>query len=450
MKPVVLITMLLGMGQVALAQRTDLRIQLEVNHLDRITRANARVAAKQASVDSDPAKPIFHLMPAAGSGGDPNGLIYAKGKYHVFFQHSPEFEWGKPAEEWEEGQPGYSNTGWGHASSKDLVYWEHEPIALMPERGSYDPNFCASGCTVIADDGTPTIFYTAAEPQTQCIAHSEDPNLRWWLKDERNPILREPDVENYVKGGFRDPFIWREGSTWQMIVCGAIQGVGGTVLYFRSDNLTDWKYVKPLCTGMGEHCIAWECPNFLLFGDKGVFIVSPLFNNLQDTDHAPRGAVSYTIASYGGNGDFTPGPWKSIDIGGPNNFYASNALKTPDGRWLLWGMNLGGGALGIIGPRICPCREFLPCALTACWDRNRRSNCRHCVARIGVKETGRSRANTRSASGATPAKSSRKSRLATPKSSGWTCALPRTSPPEPHRLRREKRPVARRRTQCGF
>jgi beta-fructofuranosidase len=338
--------MLLGMGQVAVAQRTDLRIQLEVNHLDRITRANARVAAKQASVDSDPAKPIFHLMPAAGSGGDPNGLIYTKGKYHVFFQHSPEFEWGKQAEEWEEGQPGYSNTGWGHASSKDLVYWEHEPIALMPERGSYDPNFCASGCTVIADDGTPTIFYTAAEPQTQCIARSADPNLRWWLKDERNPILREPDVENYVKGGFRDPFIWREGSTWQMIVCGAVQGVGGTVLYFRSDNLTDWKYVKPLCTGMGEHCLAWECPNFLLFGDKGVLIVSPLFNNLQDTDHAPRGAVSYTIASYGGNGDFTPGPWKSIDIGGPNNFYASNALKTPDGRWLLWGMNLGGGAPG--------------------------------------------------------------------------------------------------------
>ena len=65
--------------------------------------------------------------------------------------------------------------GWGHASSKDLVYWEHEPVALMPERGSYDPNLCASGCTVIADDGIPTIFYTAAEPQTQCIARSQDP-----------------------------------------------------------------------------------------------------------------------------------------------------------------------------------------------------------------------------------------------------------------------------------
>ena len=52
---------------------------------------------------------------------------------------------------------------------------------------------------------------------------------------------------------------------------------------------------------MGEHCMAWECPNFLLFGDIGVLIVSPLFNNLQDTDHAPRGAVSYTT-------------WEELDV----------------------------------------------------------------------------------------------------------------------------------------
>ena len=56
--------------------------------------------------------------------------------------------------------------------------------------------------------------------------------------------------------------------------------------------------------------------------------------------------MSYTIAPYGGAGDFTPGEWKALDIGGPNNFYAANSMKAPDGRWLLWGMNLGGGAPG--------------------------------------------------------------------------------------------------------
>ena len=183
MKPVAVIAVLLAMAQAAYAQRTNMRIEMDLDHLDRITRANARVAAKQASVDSDPFKPVFHIMPAAGGCGDPNGPIYAKGKYHMFFQHAPELEWGKPAEEWEEGQLGYSHTGWGHVSSKDLAYWQHEPIALMPERGSYDPNLCASGCAIMADDGTPTIFYTAAEPQTQCIARSQDPHLRYWLKE---------------------------------------------------------------------------------------------------------------------------------------------------------------------------------------------------------------------------------------------------------------------------
>ena len=207
-KPLVLITLFLAMAQVAFAQTTDMRIEMDVNHLDRITRANARVAAKKASVDSDPFKPIFHIMPEAGSAGDPNGLIYAKGKYHVFFQHCPEFEWGKPVEQWEEGRLGHPGNGWGHVSSIDGVYWKHEPIAIMPQRGSYDPNHCASGSTVIADDGTPTIFYTAAEPQTQCIARSRDPNLRYWLKAMRL----------FSEGGtarIRSIDVWEMGSIWQ-------------------------------------------------------------------------------------------------------------------------------------------------------------------------------------------------------------------------------------------
>lgn len=329
-----------------------MRIEMNLNHMERIARGNARVAAKKASVESDPLKPIFHIMPEAGSCGDPNGAVYAKGKYHMFFQHSPEFEWGKPVEQLEEstgvGGPGggHPGVGWGHVSSVDGVYWEHEPIALMAERGSYDPTLCASGCTVVADDGTPTIFYTAAEPQTQCIARSQDPNLRYWLKDKNNPIIREPNIDNFNKGGFRDPFIWREGSTWQMIVCGSIRGVGGMAVHFRSENLTDWSYVGPFATGMGEHCVAWECPNFMRFKDMGVLVVSPLFDNVQDKNYAPRSSVVYSIAPYSDGGTFVPGTWKAVDFGGPNNFYAGHNHRTPDGRYWLWGMVIGGGSPG--------------------------------------------------------------------------------------------------------
>jgi len=73
-----------------------MRIEMDVRHLERLIKANAAVYAKKDSVDSDPFKPDFHLMPMAGSAGDPNGPIYAKGKYHMFYQHAPEMEWGKP------------------------------------------------------------------------------------------------------------------------------------------------------------------------------------------------------------------------------------------------------------------------------------------------------------------------------------------------------------------
>lgn len=349
----IVLAVILSSGVIGSAQETkkairqgDMPVTVDLRHLERCWRADMRVAAKKAGADSDPFKPIFHVMPAAGSCGDPNGPIYANGKYHLFFQHAPELVWGKPVEQWEEYEGVYSHTGWGRASSRDLVYWEHEPIALMPEKGSCDPNLCASGSAVVADDGTAMIFYTAAEPQRQCIARSVDPNLRWWRKDPANPIISEPAVPGFIRGGFRDPYLWREGDAWHMIVGGGIRNVGGTALHFRSTNLTDWTYTEPLAAGMGEHCIAWECPNFLpLEGGKALLFVSPLFDNLT-TDSAPRGDVVYTIASYQGDGKFQPGAWNRMDMGGPNNFYATQALKTPDGRWLLWGMNLGGGSPG--------------------------------------------------------------------------------------------------------
>jgi len=323
-------------------------------HFERCYRADMRVAAKKAGVDADPFKPIFHIMPEAGAAGDPNGPIYANGKYHMFFQHAPEFVRNLPLDQWEEGGTAnglpYSGTGWGHVSSVDLVHWEHEPIALMPERGSYDPNFCASGTTVIDDEGIPTIFYTAAEPQTQCIARSKDPNLRAWKKETTNPILRAPAYPGYSRGGFRDPFVWREGTTWQMITCAGITDTisRGAAMHFHSENLMDWEFMGPFALGNESHCTAWECPNFLTFneGKTGVLIVSPLYDNLELTDHNPRNNVLYSIAPYAGSGNFKVGDFKRLDVGHPNDFYATTSMKTPDGRWLNWGMNIGGSTQG--------------------------------------------------------------------------------------------------------
>ena len=56
-------------------------------------------------------RPQFHFTAKKDWINDPNGLVYYKGEYHLFFQHSPGFISHAP------------NT-WGHAKSLDLVHWK--------------------------------------------------------------------------------------------------------------------------------------------------------------------------------------------------------------------------------------------------------------------------------------------------------------------------------------
>lgn len=72
----------------------------------------------------------IHLKAPKGWINDPNGFIYYKGKYHLFYQHFPY-------------APKWGRMHWGHAVSDDMTDWEHLDIALFPTKND-DSDGCFS------------------------------------------------------------------------------------------------------------------------------------------------------------------------------------------------------------------------------------------------------------------------------------------------------------------
>jgi len=198
-------------------------------------------------------RPQFHFTAQRGWVNDPNGLIYYDGEYHLFYQHNP-YE-----RDWE-------NMHWGHAVSKDLVHWEHLPLALYPDQ----TGTMYSGSAVIDYDNTagyneknnPAMiaFYTAASPgrQVQCMAYSLDKG-RTWKKYDKNPLI--DSKEKWNSEDTRDPkvFWYAPSKHWVMV----LNERDGHSIYTSAD-LKDWKYESHV-TGF------WECPELFelpVDGDK--------------------------------------------------------------------------------------------------------------------------------------------------------------------------------------
>ena len=208
-------------------------------------------------------RPQFHFTPEENWMNDPNGLIYNEGVYHLFYQYYPDATvWGP--------------MHWGHAISKDLVHWEHKPIALFPD----EKGFIFSGSAVIDKENTsgfgkngkiPLVaIYTyfridiekkgGINTQTQGIAYSLD-NGETWTKYDNNPV-----IDNTTLKDFRDPKVfWHEESkSWIMTLV-----AGDHVKFYRSLNLKEWDEISDFGKNQGAHGGVWECPDLFKLQVEG-------------------------------------------------------------------------------------------------------------------------------------------------------------------------------------
>jgi len=309
--------------------------------LNEIQNAMLSLEKGKKNAEKCPYRPQYHFLAPAYWMNDPNGLIFYKGEYHIFYQHNPYKDNFGKNELW--------NTYWGHAKSKDLIHWEHLPIALLPstEKGEYA---CWSGCC-INDHGIPKIIYTSVnfkdiphDYSEQWLATSSD-DLLTWKKDPNNPIMTLDLHKSLEIHDWRDPYVWYEQNLWYMVLGGhqhKDEGVShGMVLLYKSKDLVNWNYLHPLCKGTRKQGRGWECPNFFQLNNRHILIVSPYKE------------VLYAVGIYKEH-KFYPVEWKKLDLG--RIFYAPNSMIDQNGRRILWGWIKGGGTGGWSGclslPRI--------------------------------------------------------------------------------------------------
>ena len=100
-------------------------------------------------------------------------------------------------------------------------------------------------------------------------------DLARWEKHVGNPVVGAAPAHLGQSRDFRDPFVFQREGSWYMTVSAHIVGVGGAVLLYRSDNLTDWVYLHPLFVGdRARNGRNFECANCFPLGDKWVMIIS--------------------------------------------------------------------------------------------------------------------------------------------------------------------------------
>lgn len=299
-----------------------------------------RIAEYKQLVASDPYRLHYHLMPPIGLLNDPNGFVFFRGHYHVFYQWNP-FETTHGAK------------FWGHYVSDDLVHWVEAPIALAPDSW-YDKNGCYSGSTVVHDDKM-YVFYTGnvknqqdERESYQCLAISED----GVTFEKKGPVIEVPD--GYT-AHFRDPKVFQQNDRWYMVLGAQTMEEKGEAVLYSSSNLLEWNFEGSLAgsgkNGLGEFGYMWECPDFITVDGQDILLVCPQGLTQKGYDYQNIFQSGY----FAGRADmnnvtFHHGEFHELDHG--FDFYAPQTTKDAKGRHLLFGWMGNAEEEGVIQPTV--------------------------------------------------------------------------------------------------
>lgn len=182
-------------------------------------------------------RPQYHLSPQGGWMGDPNGMIFFNGKYHLLW--------------------------WGHAISEDLVHWtEYTPNAMKGGSSGFgywsgsvvvDKNNSAGFST--NKDTAMVAVYTMHYNATgiEKVGLSVSHNHVGFDYYDGNPVITTEQKD------FRDPSVfWHEETNrWIMAITRSVER---SIEFYASNDLKNWQYLSNF-NGKGAKNQVWEVPD---------------------------------------------------------------------------------------------------------------------------------------------------------------------------------------------
>lgn len=268
---------------------------------------------------SDHLFPRYHVRPPSGYVNDPNGPVLLDGVVHLYHQSRDTLDLASPVH-------------WGHATSTDLAHWTNHPPAVVPHPGHGDRDGCWSGNTVVDDAGRLRAFYSGhvdGEPlQRTLCAVSDDGGHTFGTPRQ---VLPPPAPEDGIRV-LRDPFVWRSGSSWRMVVGAGTDAETALARLYTSADLDAWSYAGPLLamprtrTAAWDSGAMWECPQVLTLDGVDVAVVGTW---------EAAGVMDVLSVIVPPAGPVDPPAPRLVDHG--PNFYAASVLRESPHGPVMWG-----------------------------------------------------------------------------------------------------------------
>lgn len=280
-----------------------------------------RLIDSRKKLSGDKYRPIYHYVNPEGTLNDPIGLCYWNGNWHLFYQAYP---------------PEDPRQHWGHAISKDLLYWRDLPYAIYPnpEKAVF------SGATLVEEDRVIAMYHGTGVGNM--VAISSDPLLLNWEKLTGSAVIPiKSTTGSSLPYSVFDPTIWKkDGMYYSLSANRTPNGPGGKPIransLFKSKDLIDWEYMHEFVEDDRFTLIGDDgaCPYFLPIGDR---FIMPFFSHMSGGQYLlgdyDKQRDKLVVTSHG---NFNHGAV------GPSGVNAPSA--TPDGKGgviVIFNMNQG-------------------------------------------------------------------------------------------------------------